>query len=101
MEKFLIYHSCELKEWRATVVVVFQKTEAESSEEEEEKEEVPKPSPDADTVILFTKPTKQGLLAGFSNNLVFIELPTQLWVGETMAHCLSSASRRKSALSLN
>lgn len=38
-----------------------QKTEAEASEEEEEKEEAPKPSPDADTVILFTQPTNQGL----------------------------------------
>ena len=38
----------------------FQKTEAEGGEEEEEKEEALKPSPDADTVILFTKPTNQG-----------------------------------------
>ncbi|KAK2566286.1 Translocon-associated protein subunit alpha [Acropora cervicornis] len=41
-----------------------QKTEAESSEEEEDKEETPKPSPDADTVIVFTKPTKQEFPAG-------------------------------------
>ncbi|XP_015764026.1 PREDICTED: translocon-associated protein subunit alpha-like [Acropora digitifera] len=40
------------------------KTEAESSEEEEDKEETPKPSPDADTVIVFTKPTKQEFPAG-------------------------------------
>lgn len=40
------------------------KTDAEASEEEEEKEETPKPSPDADTVILFTKPTNQEFPAG-------------------------------------
>ncbi|XP_020622181.1 translocon-associated protein subunit alpha-like [Orbicella faveolata] len=40
------------------------KTDAEASEEEEEKEETPKPSPDADTVILFTKPSNQEFPAG-------------------------------------
>ena len=35
--------------------------------EEEEKEETPKPSPDADTVILFTKPSNQGLFIALSS----------------------------------
>jgi len=43
-----------------------QKTDAEASEEEEEKEETPKPSPDADTVILFTKPSNQGLFTALA-----------------------------------
>lgn len=80
----ILCEEISLQERRATAVVLFQKTEAESSEEEEEKEEVPKPSPDADTVILFTKPTKQGLLAGFRNKFSFYRA-TNTSLGKTMA----------------
>lgn len=50
------------------IFVLLQKTEAEASEEEEEKEEALKPSPDADTVILFTQPTNQGLFTTLCPN---------------------------------
>ena len=76
----LVYllHSIE-RNYDVVVFCFSQKTDAEASEEEEDKEETPKPSPDADTVILFTKPSNQGLFTALAfalfqhlTNLIYV-----------------------------